>query len=133
MDLQPVPGIVDRRVAPRVGADGVYFRCRPVNPQRWWRTDGVIAWIEDLSATGARLRMHPNPEAKRRALWSIRVGRHEGEVEICNVSTHDVGVQGLTVGVRFLRLDPDLQELIEGYLEGTHTAQQWIQVLRAPA
>jgi hypothetical protein len=122
--------VFDRRIAPRISADGLYFRCRPVNPRRWWRVDGVIGWVDDLSSTGARLRLHPTPEARLRALWTVRVGSLEGEVEICNVSSMRAGVPAATIGVRFLRLDAELRHLIDGYLDGTHTADEWLQTLR---
>jgi hypothetical protein len=122
--------VFDRRIAPRISADGLYFRCRPVNPRRWWRVDGVIGWVDDLSSTGARLRLHPTPEARLRALWTVRVGSLEGEVEICNVSSMRADVPAATIGIRFLRLDAELRLLIDGYLDGTCTADDWLQTLR---
>ena len=92
----------------------------------------MIGWLDDLSSTGARLRVHPTPEAKRRALWTVRVGPLEGEVEICDVATMQAGVHGMTLGVRFLRLDPELRQLIDGYLGGTLTADDWVRTLRSP-
>jgi hypothetical protein len=123
---------LERRTAPRIDAEGLHFRCRPVDPRRWWRADGVVGWIDDLSATGARLRMHPNLEAKRRSRWTLRVGRLEGEAEIVHVSSLAVGLQGLTIGVRFIELEPALGGLIAGLLAGTSTPADWTRALREP-
>jgi hypothetical protein len=107
------------------GRDGLHVRVRPLTPKRWWRPDGVLAWLVELRSTGAILQMKRFPEAKSGSRWVMRVGILEGHFDIGNVSTVEIGLQGITVDVRFVRLDAQLQQLVDGYLEGSRTATDW--------
>jgi hypothetical protein len=110
--------------------EGLHVKCRPVDPRRWWRPDGIVGWVDELTYGGARLRLNPVPEAKPGSRWTVRVGRLEGEVEIVRVSSLGAVLHGITVDVRFIELRPDLHELIDAYLTGRQSADDWKQLTR---
>lgn len=110
----------DRRLCRRVPGDGTEVTWEPADTARsgnrsWWRrrpgtTDRVVATLEDVSATGARLHVSGGPRLRPGS--SVVVGHGDASGTVTVMRVEELADESFHYGVEFGHLDPELRDVL---------------------